>query len=177
MSPGLQPQTHRVSRLFQQTAHFFFLSCRYSTKEIILASEPIRPTRLSTVVKVICTSLPSGVFPARAATRLHSAHAGCQAPPFTVSTVVSRSGTPDPPPFGEAHAAIIRRGSYFVNLLSSSSHEPLNLAPRQTPGATASGLRRRLGSSSPHAIMIAWGPQFCGTRFTSPQPRRQRRLG
>ena len=80
MSPGLPPQTHSVSRLFQQTAHFFFLSCKYSTKEIMLAAAPIAPS-ISNTIKVICTIL-SRNFPHKLDTRLHSAYAGCQAPPF-----------------------------------------------------------------------------------------------
>ena len=41
-----------VSRLFQQTAHFF-LSCRYSTRDTMLAMEPKAPRTVSSV-EVIC---------------------------------------------------------------------------------------------------------------------------
>ena len=52
---------------------------------MILAREPMKPTRLSTVVQVICTSLLSGVFPAGADARLLPALAEIRHRPFNRS--------------------------------------------------------------------------------------------
>ena len=52
MNMGLYPNT--VSHLLQQTAHFsFLLSYRYSTRDTILATAPIRPIAVITK-EVIC---------------------------------------------------------------------------------------------------------------------------
>ena len=69
-----------VSRLLQQTAHFF-LSCRYSTSDTMLAMEPNAPRTVNNV-EVICIASLGKDFPRELHTRLHSALTGWQATVF-----------------------------------------------------------------------------------------------
>ena len=79
-----------VSRLFQQTAHFF-LSCRYSTRDTMLAMEPKAPRTVSSVEVICIASLGRISRESRLHASIPLSRDGRQ-PSFTVHRLIDKNG-------------------------------------------------------------------------------------